>query len=305
MKQKCATICIIGKPNAGKSTLLNYLIGQKIAIVTPKVQTTRSSITGIITEDDTQLIFIDTPGIFSPKKRLEKAMVRCAWSSISGVDHVILLVDALKGITDDIQEILTRLEEKGISPLLVLNKVDIKTASVNASLSIIHNETNDSGKEGTKTKYQTFKISALKGTGIEELKSYLKTKAKEHPWLYAEDDVTNLPMRFLASEITREQLFMNMQEELPYNLTVETESWENKPDGSAKINQLIIVSKQNYKSMILGNKGEMIKKIGMRARMAIEKDLGVKAHLFLFVKVREEWDNTPANYDYLGLTLEK
>lgn len=303
MKQKCATICIIGKPNAGKSTLLNYLIGQKIAIVTPKVQTTRSSITGIITEDDTQLIFIDTPGIFSPKKRLEKAMVRCAWSSIAGVDHVILLVDALKGMTEDIQEILGRLEEKGISPLLVLNKVDIKTASVNASISIIHNDS--ASKEEAKVNHKTFKISALKGTGIDELKSYLKTKAKENPWLYAEDDVTNLPMRFLASEITREQLFMNMQEELPYNLTVETESWENKPDGSAKINQLIIVSKQNYKSMILGNKGEMIKKIGMRARAAIEKDLGIKAHLFLFVKVREEWDNTPANYDYLGLTLEK
>lgn len=296
MKQKCTTICIIGKPNAGKSTLLNRLIGQKIAIVTPKVQTTRSSITGVITEGDTQLIFIDTPGIFNPKKRLEKAMVRCAWSSISGVDHVILLIDALKGLTSDIREILKHLEEKQIKPLIVLNKVDIKVGEESAkSLLLLESIKN----------YIIFRISALKGGGIDALTSYLKTKAKENPWLYAEDDITNLPMKFLASEITREQLFMNMQEELPYNLTVETEAWENKPDGSVKINQIIIVSKQNYKSMILGNKGDMIKKIGIQARMGIEKDLGLKAHLFLFVKVREEWDNNPANYEYFGLELQK
>ena len=292
MKQKCATISIIGKPNAGKSTLLNYLIGQKIAIVTPKVQTTRSTITGIITEGDTQLIIIDTPGIFSPKKRLEKAMVRCAWSSISGVDQVILLVDSITGVTDDILLILERLKEKGIKPILVFNKVDKKTLSSGMINPV-------SGVIGP------FYISALRGTGIKELKAHLTKHANPGPWLYAEDDMTNLSMRFLASEITREQLFMNMQEELPYNLTVETEAWENKTDGSAKINQVIIVSKQSYKSMILGNKGAMIKKIGMRARAEIEKDLGMKAHLFLFVKVREDWDNNPASYDYLGLTLEK
>lgn len=293
MKQKCSTISIIGKPNAGKSTLLNYLIGQKIAIVTPKVQTTRSTITGIITEGDTQLIIIDTPGIFSPKKRLEKAMVRCAWSSISGVDHVILLVDSITGITDDIFLILERLKEKGIKPILVFNKVDKAPVLLNGA---------DNPAVADLT---TIYISALRGSGVNELKSHLTKHAALGPWLYAEDDMTNLSMRFLASEITREQLFMNMQEELPYNLTVETESWENKPDGSAKINQVIIVSKQNYKSMILGNKGAMIKKIGMRARAEIEKDLGIKAHLFLFVKVREDWDNNPASYDYLGLTLEK
>lgn len=292
MKQKCSTICIIGKPNAGKSTLLNYLIGQKIAIVTPKVQTTRSTITGIITDGDTQLIVIDTPGIFSPKKRLEKAMVRCAWSSISGVDQVILLVDSITGFTDDILLIWERLKEKGISPILVFNKVD--KAPI-----ILHGADNPAILDAT-----IIYISAIKGDGVRELKAYLTKHAKEGPWLYAEDDMTNLPMRFLASEITREQLFMNMQEELPYNLTVETESWENRPDGSAKINQVIIVSKQNYKSMILGNKGAMIKKIGMRARAEIEKDLGIKAHLFLFVKVREDWDQNPASYDYLGLTLE-
>lgn len=293
MKQKCSTICIIGKPNAGKSTLLNYLIGQKIAIVTPKVQTTRSTITGIITDGDTQLIVIDTPGIFSPKKRLEKAMVRCAWSSISGVDHVILLVDSITGFTDDILLIWERLKEKGIKPILVFNKVD--KAPI-----LLHGADNAAISDAT-----ILYISATKGNGVKELKAYLTKHAKEGPWLYAEDDMTNLPMRFLASEITREQLFMNMQEELPYNLTVETESWENRPDGSAKISQVIIVSKQNYKSMILGNKGAMIKKIGMRARAEIEKDLSIKAHLFLFVKVREDWDNNPASYDYLGLTLEK
>lgn len=290
MKQKCATISIIGKPNAGKSTLLNRLVGHKIAIVTPKVQTTRSSITGVITEGDTQLIIIDTPGIFSPKKRLEKAMVRCAWSSISGVDNVILLVDAFTGITEDIAVIIERLKEKGIKPLLVLNKIDTLKHSLDSSQFL-----------GDFT--DIFQISALNGEGVKALKNYLIDNASHSPWLYEEDDMTTASMRFLASEITREHLFFNMKEELPYNLTVETESWETKPDNSVKINQVIIVSKQNYKSMILGNKGAMIKKIGTRAREAIERDLEIKAHLFLFVKVREDWDKNPANYDYLGLKI--
>lgn len=297
MKQKCSTISIIGKPNAGKSTLLNYLIGQKIAIVTPKVQTTRSTITGVITEDYTQLIIIDTPGIFAPKKKLEKAMVRCAWSSISGVDQVILLVDYVSGITPDIEEILKKLEQQHIHALIVFNKMD-KANKIDETTS-----RSDVTLYGIKT--PPFHISALKGTGIKGLKKHLLARAKSGPWMYEEDAITNLPMRFLASEITREQLFMNMQEELPYNLTVETESWEDRPDGSAKIDQVIIVNKKNYKYMILGNGGAMIKKIGIRAREVIERDLGIKAHLFLFVKVREDWENNPASYDYLGLTLEK
>ena len=295
MKQKCSSISIIGKPNAGKSTLLNYLIGQRVAIVTPKVQTTRSSITGVITDDGTQLVIIDTPGIFAPKKKLEKAMVRCAWSSIAGVDQVILLVDYVTGITPDIEEILKRLEQQRITPLIVFNKMDKADKRNEASSS--STPRNDAPAP--------FHISALKGTGIAGLKKHLIKHAKPGPWLYDEDAITNLPMRFLASEITREQLFMNMQEELPYNLTVETESWEDRPDGSAKVNQVIIVNKKNYKYMILGNGGAMIKKIGVRAREIIQRDLGIKAHLFLFVKVREDWDSNPASYDYLGLTLEK
>jgi GTP-binding protein Era len=294
IKRKSANITIIGKPNAGKSTLLNHLIGQKIAIVTPKVQTTRSSITGIFTQDNLQLVFIDTPGIFTAHSRLEKAMVRCAWSNVAGSDEVIFLIDGTKDFDDKSIEIVTKLKSQNLSPIFVINKIDKRKADIETIIAAISNIV---------TSAVIFQISALNGKGTKELVSYLEDKAPYHEWLYGEDDITNLPMRFLASEITREQLFMQLHEELPYNLTVESESWENLPDGSAKINQVIIVSKQNYKAMILGNQGARIKNIGMKSREEITKTLGMKVHLFLFVKVREDWDSNPMSYEYMNLKL--
>ena len=239
IEQKTISVCVIGKPNAGKSSLLNHVIGQKISIVTPKVQTTRSQITGIITIKDTQIIMLDTPGIFEPKKQLERAMVRCAWSSLHGVDNP-----------------------------------------------------------------KIFKISALSGAGIDELLKYLCSIATNSPWQYEKDDITTSPMRFLAAEITRERLFLNLHEELPYNMTVQTETWEEK-NGALYIHQAIIVARENHKMMILGKNGAKIKEISSMARLEMEKSFETKVHLFLFVKVRELWENMPEFYHSMGLKFEK
>jgi len=295
-QRKLALVTIIGKPNAGKSTLLNHLIGQKIAIVTPKVQTTRSSVTGIVSTGDTQLVFIDTPGIFRAKTSFEKAMVRCAWSNIVGADSVIFLVDSKKGFDDESVEILDKLKQHNIKPIIAINKIDDRNSKKDSIMKQLSNLEQD---------FTIFPISALRGDNIDELIKFITDNAKEKEWLYDEDALTNLPERFIASEITREQLFLQMQQELPYKLTVESESWEILKDGSVKISQVIIVSRQNYKAMILGNKGERIKNIGTKAREEIAKALDIKPHLFLFVKVREDWDTNPLNYKYLGLKWKK
>lgn len=274
MLKKSALISIIGKPNAGKSTLLNRLIGQKISIVTPKVQTTRNMIQGIATRGDTQLIFIDTPGIFEPKKRLEKAMVRAAWSSIVGADMVLVMLDCRYEPDEMEQKILGRLRETGIKFVVLANKIDLSPKMPEALASSVGGDV-------------TFPISARTGEGVEELEAYLTAGAKAREWLYDEEEITNIPMRFLASEVTREQLFLNLEQELPYNLTVETEKWEEFRDGSVKINQVIIVARESQKGILLGK----IKKVGERAREEITSVLGIKVHLFLFVKVRENWDS--------------
>lgn len=293
---KSLQITIIGKPNAGKSTLLNKFIGQKIAIVTPKVQTTRSSIAGILTKDNTQLVFVDTPGIFSPNSRLERAMVRCAWSNVLGADEVIFLIDSCKEFDDQSHDIAKRLLQQNIQPIFVINKIDKSKSNSEDIINKIHS-IDESAK--------IFTISALRGKNIPELEKYLLDKAPARPFLYDEDDITNISSKFLASEITREQLFFQMQEELPYKLTVEAETFENLDNGSIKINQVIIVSRHNYKAMILGNKGARIKNIGSKARIEISKALGKKVHLFLFVKVREDWDNKPECFEYMGLKWQK
>jgi GTP-binding protein Era len=279
---KSAVISIVGRPNAGKSTLLNRLIGHKISIVTPKVQTTRSMIKGIVTRDDTQFVFIDTPGIFEPKKTLEKAMVRCAWSSIIGADIVLLLLD-VRDELDELQlQIIDRLKEQKINLVILLNKIDIsdlKTALLKYQVTTLL------------PSVPVFLISAMNGDGVDNLVSFLESQSPEKPWYYDEDDITTLPMRFLASEITREHLFLELQDELPYNLTVDTETWEEFKDGSVKIRQVIIVSRASHKSIVLGKNGSMIKKIGQEARKQIKDCLGMETHLFLFVKVRENWDS--------------
>jgi GTP-binding protein Era len=295
-QQKCLSVCIIGKPNAGKSTLLNYIIGEKISIVTPKVQTTRSIITGVITIDDVQLILFDTPGIFEPKKTLERAMVRCAWSSINSADMVVLIMDSAMKLDEPAQKILGRLKEQGRQVVFLFNKIDLNSKYFLENRKYVEEHFPAS---------ITFNISALTGKGVNELLDFLKESALKSGWHYEKDDITNLPMRFLASEITREQLFLNLHQELPYNLTVESESWKEQPDGSVKVNQVIIVSRENYKSMILGKRGEMIKLIGSHARLNIEKLLGYKIHLFLFVKVRKDWENNPQHYHNMGLKFTK
>ncbi|MES2214658.1 MAG: GTPase Era [Pseudomonadota bacterium] len=286
--QKTAIVSIIGKPNAGKSTLLNRIIGQKISIVTPKVQTTRSIITGVITKGDTQLILIDTPGIFEPKRNLEKAMVRAAWSSIISADFVMLILDAREELDSVQYKILERLKEHKVNLIVLINKMDLIDFASNTD------GDDDSEKHQDKAMpwgdAQSFQISAQNGDGVDKLMSFLSENAPKGPWLYAEDDITTLPMRFLASEITREELFLALDQELPYNLTVETETWENFKDGSVKIRQVIIVSRASHKIIILGKNGGMIKMIGQKSRAAIKEALGFEVHLFLFVKVRENWD---------------
>lgn len=290
--QKSLSLCIIGKPNAGKSSLLNKLIGQKISIVTPKVQTTRSIITGIVTLQDTQLIILDTPGIFEPRKRLEKAMVRCAWSSLHGVDLVLLIIDCTKPLDQFTVQILQRLQTLKINTLFLLNKIDITLNYCEEIENNIKSLFPDS---------DIFKISVLSGQNIKKLLTYIQNQAKTAKWVYDEDDITNLPMRFLAAEITREQLFLNLHQELPYNLTVQTEMWQEQSDKSIKIHQVIIVSRDSYKIIILGKSGSKIKEIGSNARLEMQKAFDCKIHLFLFVKVRELWDNDPNSYSHMRL----
>ncbi|MDP5110477.1 MAG: GTPase Era [Rickettsiaceae bacterium] len=285
--KKTLSVCIIGKPNAGKSTLLNHIIGEKISIVTPKVQTTRSIITGIVTFEDIQLVLFDTPGIFEPKKKLEKAMVRCAWSSLGSADMIVLIIDGSMKIDDGIKDIIYRISESGKPITFLLNKIDIKTKYAVENISFL---------QKIAPKARIFNVSALKGKNVNDFLEYLKQSAHSSGWGYDADDITNLPSRFLATEITREQLFLQLEQELPYNLTVESESWEEQEGGSVKVNQAIIVSRENYKNMIIGKKGSKIKEIGTQARINIEKLLGQKVHLFLFVKVRKNWEDNPEIY---------
>lgn len=293
--KKSLSVCIVGKPNAGKSTLLNYIIGEKISIVTPKVQTTRSIITGIITLDDVQLVLFDTPGIFEPKKKLEKAMVRCAWSSLNSADMIVLIIDGSCKIDEMMADIVHKISESGKPIIFLLNKTDLRSKYAVENISFL---------QKTTPKARIFNISALKGKGVSDFLEYLKENASNSGWGYDEDDITNLPSRFLASEITREQLFLQLEQELPYNLTVESENWEEQKNGSIKINQVIVVAREIHKNMIIGKKGSKIKEIGTEARVNIEKLLGCKIHLFLFVKVRKNWEDNPEFYHTMGLKYQ-
>ena len=290
--KKSLSVCIVGKPNAGKSTLLNRIIGQKLSIVTPKVQTTRSIITGIVTLDDIQLVLFDTPGIFEPKRRLEKAMVRCAWSSLSSADMIVLIIDSSSKLDDIMQEIIKRISSVGKKIVILMNKIDLQSK---------YYMENMSSASQIAPLAKIFNISALDGNGIDSFLSFLKENATDSGWMYEEDDITNLPARFLASEITREQLFLQLHQELPYNLTVECESWQEQKTGSVKVNQVIIVGRDIHKNMIIGKHGSRIKEIGSIARVNIEELLGIKIHLFLFVKVRENWEDNPELYHNMGL----
>jgi len=288
-------VALIGAPNAGKSTLLNQLVGQKLAIVTHKAQTTRARIRGITMEGDSQLVFVDTPGIFVPKRRLDKAMVAAAWGGAEDADATCLIVDA-KRTRPDHEGFLALLESlagHGKPKLLVLNKVDEAPREQLMALAASANEKVDFA--------ETFMISALTGDGVADLRKALAGMMPEGPYLYPEDQVADLSQRVLAAEITREKLFLRLHDELPYATTVETEGWEVRKDGSVKIDQVVYVERPGQKGIVLGKGGKTIKEIGSLARAEIEDALDIKAHLFLFVKVREGWTDDPERYRMMGL----
>ncbi len=291
---RCGMVGIIGAPNAGKSTLVNRLVGSKVTIVSPKVQTTRTRVMGILTEGATQIILMDTPGIFAPKRRLDRAMVNAAWQGARDGDAVLLLIDVGKGrINDESRAIIEKLNETKRTVALVLNKIDMiekeKLLALTAQL-------NEMGSFS-----DIYMISALKGDGVERLRADLAARMPQGPWMFGEDQITDMPMRMLAAEVTREQLFLQLGDELPYDSTVESEKWEEFDDGSAKISQTIYVRRDTQKAIVLGKGGARIKSIGARARAELEAITGRRIHLSLFVKVRDNWGDDPARYRDWGL----
>ena len=294
--RRCGFVALIGAPNAGKSTLLNRLVGAKVSIVTPKVQTTRTRVLGIALHGAAQIIFIDTPGIFEPRRRLDRAMVAAAWSGAADADLVVLLVDAEKGVSRDARRIVDGLAKAGRKAILALNKIDLVRRDTLLALSA------DLNASGVFT--DTFMISATTGDGVDDLMSLLVARLPEGPWLYPEDQLSDMPERLLAAEITREKLFLQLRQELPYALTVETEEWQDKPDGSVRISQIVYVQRDSQKSIVLGKGGGMIKAVGAAAREELEAMLGCRVHLFLFVKVREKWGDDPDRYRDWGLDFD-
>jgi GTP-binding protein Era len=292
---------IIGAPNAGKSTLLNSLVGSKIAIVTHKVQTTRSRIRGIAIEGDTQIVFVDTPGIFKPKRRLDRAMVDAAWGGAGDADVIVTLVDAQRGHDGDVERVLEGLKAQGRKSILVLNKVDAQTGEKGREkLLKLAAELNETGLFT-----ETFMISAMTGDGVDDLKRHIAGLMPPGPWHYPEDQLADVPLRSLAAEVTREKLFLRLHDELPYELTVETESYETRRDGSVRIQQIIFVQRESQRKIALGEGGQTIKTVGQLAREELQEMLGTKVHLFLFVKVRENWGDDRERYREMGLDFPK
>lgn len=291
--RRCGYVALIGATNAGKSTLLNQLVGTKVSIVSRKVQTTRSLVRGIALEGDSQIVFVDTPGIFKPTRRLDRAMVGAAWSGAADADIVCLLIDAKRGIAPDVEAILERLKTARQPKILILNKIDLVpretllalAADVNARVPFI----------------ATFMISALDGGGCADLLRDLAGRMPLGPWLFPDDQVSDAPLRLMAAEVTREKLFDRLHQELPYQSTVETLEWKTLPDGSARIEQTIYVARENQRKIVLGEGGRTIKAIGSAARREIAEIAETKVHLFLFVKVRENWIDDPERYREMGL----
>ena len=298
MTTRAGFVALIGEPNAGKSTLLNRMVGAKVSIVTHKVQTTRARIRGVAMEGETQIIFVDTPGLFAPKRRLDRAMVAAAWSGAADADVVVLLVEANRGITEGVERILEGLNDIGEHRKVVLavNKIDRVEAPKLLGLTKALNE-----------RYpftETFLISAEKGHGVDTLRKWLAEEVPEGPWLYPEDQIADLPLRMIAAEMTREKLTLRLHQELPYQLTVETEKWEERKDGSARIDQIIYVVRDGHKGILLGHKGETIKAVSRASREELEEFLGRRVHLFLQVKVRSGWLDEAERYSEMGLNFK-
>ena len=294
---RCGFVALLGAPNAGKSTLLNSLVGAKVAIVTRKVQTTRSRLRGIAVEGASQIIFVDTPGIFAPKRRLERAMVAAAWSGARDADVIALVFDAnRKGIDPDSRLILNGLKDFGRRAILLLNKVDVVKRPRLLELAAKF--------EAEGLFDRIFMISALTGDGVGDLRTFLAAAMPEGPWHYPEDQLSDLPLRLMAAETTREKLFQRLHQELPYALTVETERWQDFEDGSVKIEQTIYVQRDTQKAIVLGKSGQSIKEIRGDSQKELEEFLERKVHLFLFVKVRRNWIEDPERYRDWGLDYE-
>ena len=301
MTTRCGFAAIIGAPNAGKSTLINALVGSKVAIVSPKVQTTRMPVRGIAMAGETQIVFVDTPGIFRPRRRLDRAMVTSAWAGAEDADAILLIVDAADLTADpnslgarDTMSILAGLKDgKAKKKALVLNKIDgIKRTDLLPLVEKFH-------AEGVFE--DVFLVSALKGEGVGDVASWVAARMPEGPWLYPEDQAADIPSRLLAAEVTREKIYLRLHDELPYSSAVETEKWEERKDGSVKIDQIIYVQREGQKAIALGKGGATIKKIGELARTELEEMFGRRVHLFLFVKVREDWADNREHYKEMGL----
>lgn len=298
MTTRAGFVALIGEPNAGKSTLLNRMVGAKVSIVTHKVQTTRARIRGVAMEGETQIVFVDTPGLFAPRRRLDRAMVAAAWSGAADADIVVLLVEANRGITEGVERILEGLNTIGgkRKVALAVNKIDRVEAPKLLGL------TKDLNERYPFT--ETFLISAEKGHGVDTMRKWLAAEVPEGPWLYPEDQIADLPLRMIAAEMTREKLTLRLHQELPYQLTVETDNWEERKDGSARIDQVIYVVRDGHKGILLGHKGETIKAVSKASREELEEFLGRRVHLFLQVKVRSGWLDEAERYSEMGLNFK-
>ncbi len=285
---RCGFVALLGAPNAGKSTLTNNFAGSKVSIVSPKAQTTRTTVKGIGIWQNAQIIFLDTPGVFKPKRRLDRAMVASAWGGVGEADIIALVVDAKRGFDDETQAIIAKLKETAAKAVLVLNKTDLVNGE---TLLVLAKELNDAFPFD-----ETFMISALNGKGTDEFYDYLAAHLPVSPWLYPEEQMSDMPLKLLAAEIVREKLFLYLRQELPYALTVEPELWERREDGSVRAEMTIYVERDSQKQIVLGRGGSMIKKIGQSARRELEDLLEDRIHLFLFVKVRDNWIEDKARY---------
>ncbi|WCL55743.1 GTPase Era [Gimibacter soli] len=291
--ERCGFVAVIGAPNAGKSTLVNALVGAKVAIVSHKVQTTRTRVTGIGMEGRTQLVFLDTPGIFAPKRRLDRAMVSAAWKGADDAEQVVLMIDVKKGVTEEVEAIIENLKDAKRKVILALNKIDlVKRDSLLAMAQDLH-------ETGVFT--DVFMISAMNGSGVADLKKHLASLAPVGPYMYPEDQIADVTMRLLAAEITREKIYLRLHDELPYATTVETEQWEEKKDGSVRIAQVIHVERDSQKGIVIGKGGQMLKLLGQMAREDMEENFGRKVHLFLHVRVTERWADDRTVYKDMGL----
>ena len=291
--KRCGFVALIGAPNAGKSTLMNCIMGTKVSIVTHKVQTTRTRVVGVMTQDHDQIVFVDTPGIFAPNRRLERAMVTAAWGGATDADKIVLLVDAERGLNEEVQLIIEGFKKVKKTAIIGLNKIDLIPRE---KLLILADELQE-----INILEAIFMISALKGDGVDDLVESLRVGLPNGPWLYPKDHLSDMNDRSFSAEITREKLFLSLHQELPYSLTVETEGWQERKDGSLKIDQVIYVERSGHKGIVLGKGGQQIKRVGAEARKELEQILERRVHLFLFVKVRENWRDDPERYREMGL----